>query len=219
MAALRARVAQLDAARRAIESELGVLAAGLGPAGMTGPLVDADGFPRADVDVMAVRHARQQVVMRRNDLKCAMGELAGALEALHALGPTAAPAPAPAPAPLAGAAGGLAAAHAVGDGKCATLAPFAWVDSVTPGSPASDAGLAVGDRVVALGPLRGAPVGAVAGAAPSLADVAAVVRSSEDTEVAVVVRRGGVDVALRLTPRRWAGPGLLGCHVLPVGVE
>ena len=217
MAALRARVAQLDAARRAIESELGVLAAQLGPAGMTGPLVDADGFPRADVDVMAVRHARQQVVMRRNDLKSAMGELAGALEALHALGPTAAPAPL-AGVGRVGAAGGLAAAHAAG-GDSATLAPFAWVDSVTPGSPASDAGLAVSDRIVALGPLRGAPVGTVVGAAPSLADVAAVVRSSEDTEVAVVVRRGGVDVALRLTPRRWAGPGLLGCHVLPAGVE
>ena len=207
---LKARVARLDAARRAIEGELGELAAQLGPAGMHGPLVDADGFPRADVDVMAVRHARQQVVMRRNDLKAAMGELAAALEALHALGPAAAPAPVPA----AGASRGGAPS---GGAAAGADAPFAWVDSLTPGSPAADAGVAVGDRIVALGPLRGAPTGQA-----SLADLAAVVARSEDQPVALVVRRGGggagagssVDVTLRLTPRRWAGPGLLGCHVL-----
>ena len=30
--------------------------------GMDGPLVDAEGFPRADIDVYSVRHARHSII-------------------------------------------------------------------------------------------------------------------------------------------------------------
>jgi hypothetical protein len=74
--------------------------------------------------------------------------------------------------------------------------------------------------------------GAASAAWPTLADVAALVRSSEGRTLPVVVLRqkepgagsgssgGGssstTTLRLSLTPARWAGPGLLGCHVLPL---
>ncbi len=33
--------------------------------GMTGPLVDAEGFPRSDIDVYAVRTARNRIIRER----------------------------------------------------------------------------------------------------------------------------------------------------------
>ncbi|KAJ1960843.1 putative 26S proteasome regulatory subunit [Dimargaris xerosporica] len=47
------------------------------------PLVDAEGFPRADIDVGAVRHIRVKVVTLRNDLQRVMAEIELALHALH----------------------------------------------------------------------------------------------------------------------------------------
>jgi 26S proteasome regulatory subunit N4 len=304
--AAKARVLAADRARRDLETELEVLLSQLGPAGMTGPLVDgacaggggvpaghataggmvgpptscgapvaasravagcrgqrchlvpcnlwgapppprpppppiaprrpaADGYPRGDVDVMAVRTLRQQVIMRRNDLAARNAELAGALEALHALGPDALP-----PAPAAAAANrpaGTVPARGPAPPDTAGLAPFALVDDVSAGSPAAAAGLARGDRLLVFGAVRGVPQGGLS-AGPSLADVAAAVRAAEGQPLALVVRRaaaaaadnddrdGGsraaagssstVDVALSLTPARWAGQGLLGCHVVPL---
>lgn len=197
------------------------------------------------MDVMAVRTLRQQVIMRRNDLAAANAELAGALEALHALGPGALP-PAPAAASRQSgppARGGAPPPPPLPD--TAALAPFALVDAVSPGSPAAVAGLRPGDRLLVFGAgVRGVPPGGLS-AGPSLADVAAAVRAGEGTPLGLVVRRaaaavdgdyrdadaggsagGGpsaaaaaaatVDVALTLTPARWAGQGLLGCHVVPL---
>lgn len=42
-----------------------------------------DGFPRADVDVHAVRISRNQVIRLQNDHKALMREVEGALQALH----------------------------------------------------------------------------------------------------------------------------------------
>jgi 26S proteasome regulatory subunit N4 len=122
--------------------------------------------------------------------------------------------------------------------------PFAVVDAITPGSPAAAAGLAVGDRIVSFGDLRatgldGAEGRAVSGSAaaaalaaaaapsvvfPRLQDIGALVQRSEGVAVAVTVLRmgggggegeGGSLIHLTLTPCRWSGPGLLGCHIMP----
>ena len=42
-------------------------AAALQPVGLTGGLVDAEGFPRADVDVYAVRHRRHELARLQTD--------------------------------------------------------------------------------------------------------------------------------------------------------
>lgn len=43
--------------------------------GMNESLLDAEGFPRADVDVHAVRQARHQIICLQNDLKVIMKEI------------------------------------------------------------------------------------------------------------------------------------------------
>ncbi len=62
---------------------------------------------------------------------------------------------------------------------------------------------------------------------PRLQDIGALVQRSEGVAVAVTVLRGvgggggggegegGSLIQLTLTPCRWSGPGLLGCHIMP----
>lgn len=51
--------------------------------GMNESLLDAEGFPRADVDVYAVRQARHQIICLQNDLKAIMKEIEQGLVAVH----------------------------------------------------------------------------------------------------------------------------------------
>lgn len=210
----RERVRAADRTRRELEDQLAAAAVSLGAAGPGAPLVDADGYPRADVDLLAVTAARRRVVMLRNDVRAATEEVASALEALHALGPAALAQPV-APMPRGdGAAVTTTAATATAALSAPHGAPFAVVDDVTAGSPAAAAGLRVGDRVASFG-------GVGRGAAPaSLAFLADEVRRCEGTPLEVVVLRPAGDgnevCVLSLTPQRWGGPGLLGCHVSQV---
>lgn len=48
--------------------------------GMRDPLVDADGYPRNDIDVYQVRHARHQINTLQNDLKSLLKEIEKGLE-------------------------------------------------------------------------------------------------------------------------------------------
>ena len=83
---------------------------------MDTPLVDRDGFPRADINVWAVRSARVRTIELRNDLKAVMNAIAKALEGVF--DPS------------------LAASRAA---EPKDLKPFAKVNTVSPGSPASQA--------------------------------------------------------------------------------
>lgn len=51
---------------------------------MSDPLTDESGFPRNDIDVYQVRHARQQIICLQNDLKQKMKEIEKGLEIIHA---------------------------------------------------------------------------------------------------------------------------------------
>jgi hypothetical protein len=50
------------------------------------PLVDAQGFPRSDIDVYAIRHARTALIRARNDREAIVDELARCLEVVFAAG-------------------------------------------------------------------------------------------------------------------------------------
>lgn len=50
------------------------------------PLVDSQGFPRADIDVYAVRHARAALIRLRNDHRSIVDELGKVLEDIYAKG-------------------------------------------------------------------------------------------------------------------------------------
>jgi 26S proteasome non-ATPase regulatory subunit 9 len=44
-----------------------------------------------------------------------------------------------------------------------------------------------------------------------------VLQAGEGSWLEAAVMRQGAPVHLRLKPQKWAGPGLLGCHLRPVG--
>ncbi|KAJ8578171.1 hypothetical protein ON010_g1031 [Phytophthora cinnamomi] len=66
------------AAKAAIEAEIEAVGAeltsGSNP-GLHGPLVDAEGFPRADIDVYRVRQLRHTLAVRRTDHQQVMTQI------------------------------------------------------------------------------------------------------------------------------------------------
>ena len=85
------------------------------------PLVDTEGFPRADIDVWAVRHARVRIIELCNDHKKLMDDIMVALQDVYVPITTDAP---------------LTEGNNSQDGSAM---PFARVDGVAPGSPAASA--------------------------------------------------------------------------------
>ncbi|XP_041095861.1 26S proteasome non-ATPase regulatory subunit 9-like [Polyodon spathula] len=180
---------QIKAYYDVLEDEKGV--------GMTGPLVDAEGFPRGDIDVYQVRSARHNVACLQNDHKEIMQQIEEALYRLHAYerekrekDETQAKAEAleqDPPLPR----------------------PFAKVDAVTPGSPASMSGLQVGDEIFEFGTVNSQNF-------QNLQNIASVLQHSEGKPLSIAVIRSGKKVHLGLTPQRWSGRGLLGCNILPL---
>jgi hypothetical protein len=63
---LKQKLKDLYAEREASEEELNMLASRL-PAdpGMHGPLIDSEGFPRADIDIASIRAQRQKIISKR----------------------------------------------------------------------------------------------------------------------------------------------------------
>ncbi|KAK7169905.1 hypothetical protein R3I94_000214 [Phoxinus phoxinus] len=163
--------------------------------GIDGPLVDVEGFPRADVDLYKVRSARHSISCLQNDHKAVMVEIEEALHKLHATA-------------------------RVGERKDETKmeatgqtvsqsSPFALVDAVTQGSPAFQAGLRVGDEIMEFGSVKTQNF-------RNLRDIASVVQHSEGKSLRVGVFRNGQEVHLSLTPQHWSGRGLLGCNLVPL---
>ncbi len=216
--ALRDRVKALYAERETLESEMASISERLsapGAPGLRGALVDREGFPIPGVDLYAVRADRGRYATLRNDHVALTAEVERAIADLHASAPSSSGRHADASAPAASAPAApsrppvVVAAPPPGSSPGI---PFAIIDDVTPGSPAHDAGLAVGDRVVAFG-------GVTAERNPSsdpLPAVAARLAACENVPVPALVIRRGARVEVQVTPRRWGGRGLLGCHMRPV---
>ena len=111
---LNALIASKSNIEGEIESQAAILRANNST--LDSPLTDGDGFPRADIDVWAVRHARVRIIHLRNDLSTLMNKIAMALGCLHASQP--------------------AGTGADGQTPLSSLLPFAKIDSVAPNSPA-----------------------------------------------------------------------------------
>ncbi|TFK52432.1 hypothetical protein OE88DRAFT_1698249 [Heliocybe sulcata] len=161
---------------------------------MNSPLLDQEGFPRADIDVWAVRHARVRVIELRNDMTALMDRIARALEGVYDpnlnMGPSTSATTATSQAPL---------------------SPFARVDGVAPDSPASAAGLQREDLILKFGSLTGLT---------SLQSVGELVALNENRELKVLVLRATEQLSLNFTPRKgWGGRGMLGCHIVPYSVS
>jgi 26S proteasome non-ATPase regulatory subunit 9 len=113
----RALISQKDNIEAELETHISILKAN--NVTMQTPLVDPEGFPRADIDIYAVRGARVRIIELRNDLKSVMDAIAKALEGIYD------------PA--------LAVPSAQESSSRSALKPFARVEAVAPGSPAAEA--------------------------------------------------------------------------------
>jgi 26S proteasome non-ATPase regulatory subunit 9 len=207
-----AELERLHGRRAALEAELSAALAALGPVGMDTPLVDAEGFPRADIDVWTVRHQRQAVIRLRNDLKALLPALDGAVARLFALRRAAAAAAVTADGePRANAAAVAAGVSREAPVAAAEEPALALLNAVSPDSPAAAAGLAAGDELLALGGVTARTPGAFPG------ELTRLVGGSVGRPLAVRVRRPGCPevLSLSLVPQTWGGRGLLGCHLLP----
>ncbi|XP_015234292.1 PREDICTED: 26S proteasome non-ATPase regulatory subunit 9 [Cyprinodon variegatus] len=165
--------------------------------GVDGPLVDAEGYPRADVNLYTIRDARHNISCLQNDHKAIMAEIEEALHKLHAR-------------EKAKREQDEAGSQQEAMEQQPTLPPpFAKVDAVTGGSPAFKAGLKVGDEVIEFGSVN-------TNNFQNLQNIASVVQHSEGKPLRVAVIRDGQKVQMSLTPQRWSGRGLLGCNIIPV---
>ncbi|XP_013872828.1 26S proteasome non-ATPase regulatory subunit 9 [Austrofundulus limnaeus] len=164
--------------------------------GVEGPLVDEEGYPRADVNLYQIRTARHNISCLQNDHKAIMAEIEEALHKLHARDKAKREQDA-------------TEAQEAMEQQITLPPPFARVDAVTEGSPASGAGLRVGDEIIEFGSVN-------TGNFQNLQNIASVVQHSEGKPLRVGVIRAGQKVQMNLTPQRWSGRGLLGCNIVPV---
>lgn len=160
--------------------------------GMDGPLVDDQQFPRADIDVRVVREARHRIICLQNDHKDVMKQIELKLHELHAHSSEDA-------APM----------EVNGEHHAVNFVAFARIDHVDEGSPASSAGLQVGDEIIQFGSVSAANF-------VNMQSVAAVVEHSKGKSLPVLVRRDDLQKRLSVTPNTWSGRGLLGCHIVPI---
>ncbi|EPT05298.1 hypothetical protein FOMPIDRAFT_43428 [Fomitopsis schrenkii] len=184
------RVRALITQKENIEAELDAQASILkaNSSTLNSPLVDAEGFPRADIDVWAVRHARVRIIELRNDLDALRDTIATELQGVFDPASPARTEPAP--------------QENVEHSSTSPLHPFAKVNGVAPGSPAATAGLLREDLVLSFGPLTRASFPS----ASSLQPLAELVSTQEN-----VMRGSGETIDLTFTPRNgWGGRGLLG---------
>ncbi|KAG0710673.1 26S proteasome non-ATPase regulatory subunit 9 [Chionoecetes opilio] len=178
--------------------------------GLNEPLIDSEGYPRNDIDVYQVRHARHQIKCLQNDHTALLRRIEEGLAVV--LSPSASSTFDP---------NGTSAST-----PAQTTEPFARVDRVIPGSPANMADLVPSLSIFRTLCLRSLPQGSEGDLLTkfgsvhaenfrSLTDVAQVVQHSVNSPVQVCVQRSEDSVSLALVPRQWSGRGLLGCNLLP----
>ncbi|BES99808.1 26S proteasome non-ATPase regulatory subunit [Nesidiocoris tenuis] len=160
--------------------------------GMDEPLVDAEDFPRSDISVYEVRHARAKIIRLRNDLKDVTSRLSKALEKWHQAHPA-------------------CNGHQQTTVIDTTRKRLAKIEQIEAGSPADTCGLLNGDYILEIGNVNGDTF-------QGLIDIANEIKMSENSYMRVVVERDNVAKRINLKPKIWATPekGLLGCRIVAV---
>mmetsp|Transcript_6319 Transcript_6319/g.12418 ORF Transcript_6319/g.12418 Transcript_6319/m.12418 type:complete len:216 (+) Transcript_6319:107-754(+) len=175
--------------------------------GVEESLVDSEGFPRSDLDLVSVRMDRQRVHVLNNDHARLMAQIEGKLHKLHAHTRGDVDVSAPIQHTRSYVEEERVAAPLAVPAK-STL-PFAIVDEVSQDGPAMHAGVAVGDKVLQCAHITGQTPN-------SLATMGSLVSESENRVLDLIVLRGDNVVRLKLHPKKWSGRGLLGCHLSPM---
>jgi 26S proteasome non-ATPase regulatory subunit 9 len=117
----RALITRKENIEAEIEAQISILKANSST--LRSPLLDQDGFPRADIDIYAVRGARVRIIELRNDLEAVINAIAKALEGIYdpSLQPQGAK------------------ASETRTTEDDNPKPFAKLNGVSPGSPAAEA--------------------------------------------------------------------------------
>ncbi|CAH0717951.1 unnamed protein product, partial [Brenthis ino] len=200
----RDRVMKLIQEKDRIESEIREhnLVLEANNVGMQDPLVDAEGFPRNDIDVYKVRHARHRIICLQNDHKTLMKQIEQGLGEVHSefRGTNSAGTSAPSPTYTNG-----FATSSNGDSN-QNMKSFAKVGCIQEGSPADLGGLCENDDILQFGSVN-------ADNYSDITQVHNVVAHSVGQPIQVRVKRGSHVLGITVTPRPWAQPGLLGCQI------
>jgi len=164
-----------------------------GNVGMDSALVDSEGYPRNDVDVVQVRTARHNIICLQNDHKDIMKQIENGLVEFHAQN----------------AESSRSSNMDQVSQPDGILEPFAAVNLISSNSPAEKCGLKLGDVLLQFGSVTKKNfVGMNA--------IAGVVQHSKGKPVNVVVKRSEKTVAISLIPQEWEGRGFLGCNIVPL---
>jgi len=195
----REQVMQLIKEKERLEGDIEALSEVLKSqgVGMDEPLTDQEDFPRSDIDVYQVRHARHDIRAKNNDLKKLLKEIEDGLHNLHKQAREGA---------------GMEVDESQRPGKPESPVPFARVLVVCIGSPAEEAGIHQGDLIARFGSVTAENF-------ESLKSISEVVEHSQNRALHVTLIRDGLTHRVQLTPKAWSGQGLLGFKIRPVSLE
>ncbi|XP_045762812.1 26S proteasome non-ATPase regulatory subunit 9 [Maniola jurtina] len=179
--------------------------------GMQDSLIDGDGYPRNDIDVYKVRHARHRIICLQNDHKNIMKQIERGLSEVHsqfvANGEgTSRDDHSHSSHYTNGFAGGTSHASAQSRPQTNSDESFAVIALVVVGSPADIAGLNENDELLEFGTINAANF-------TDVNQVNSLVQHSVGQPIQVRVRRGRHVLSLTVVPRIWTQPGLLGCRI------
>lgn len=220
---LKAEIMKLMDERANKEAEMDVIIQRLyqpGGPGLSGNLVDSDGFPRSDIDIPTVRADRHRLAELRNDHKILTEKIDQNIQVLHSARLTSTPSVKDSDNAAGlgvqgstvnvGSSSSLgrytvtAATSAAMDVDVVLSRPFAVIDEITEASPAAEDGLQLGDQVVKFGNVQSGE--------NLLRQLAAEAQSNQGCAVSMTVIRQGAMTNVQVTPRVWQGRGLLGCN-------
>ncbi|GMH27284.1 hypothetical protein Nepgr_029127 [Nepenthes gracilis] len=215
---LKAETMALMDNRSAVEAEMNSIIERLclpGGPGLSGNLLDSEGFPLADIDIPVVRADRRRLAELKNDHKDLTEKINQNIQLLHA-SKRAGKSPTFTDTDNQGLSivdvftstspehDGSREDPIVMDVDANFSIPFAMVDEISEGSPAAEDGLQLGDQILKFGN--------VGPGDNLLTRLASEVQTNRGCALPLVVIRQGTQMSLSLTPRTWTGRGLLGCH-------
>ncbi|KAG6493838.1 hypothetical protein ZIOFF_048841 [Zingiber officinale] len=219
---LKAETISLMDMRASMEAEMDAIIESLcGPSGpgLSGNLVDSEGFPRTDIDLSAVRSQRRRLAELQNDYKDITGQIEKNLQVLHSLNKVT-----PLPPVSSDVATTVFEVHTIFAIFLSSYlyqtsygnlpqgspmiedpvlrVPFAIIDEIADDSPSAEDGLQLGDEIVKFGNVQMGD--------ELQARLLAEAQSNHGNPIHMEIVRQGVLMHATVTPRAWRGRGLLG---------
>ncbi|PAV90980.1 hypothetical protein WR25_19927 [Diploscapter pachys] len=158
------------------------------------PVIDENGFPRADIDISAVNNAKRRIREIEKDSKEVQDKLAETLDEMHQTAAKNGQVDSP-----------------TGDSSTGNRpivhrtsnTPFVKIAAIASGSPGEKAGAQKGDEIIQFGSL-------FHGIVPNLNTLRDYLVENENAELRVTVLRNIRPVHYLITPAKWNGVGLTG---------